>query len=108
MNNGRIYFELTTYKVFEDYSLSRCRKCCAYGHTIKNCLNKFKCTYCAKEHNSESCGKKDNIKCINCSLTNNNHNLRLNTNHYAHDISHCKTYSKLKDIKIKSTNYSVQ
>lgn len=92
--------------MFEDYNISRCKKCCAFGHTIKNCLNnKAICSYCAGNHDSEMCNTKGNKKCINCCISNDAKKTRYNIYHHAHDFSICDIYKKLKHNVIKNTRY---
>lgn len=104
-NNTRIYLGMRAYKVFEDFGLSRCKKCCAYGHSIKNCLNPFLCSFCAGNHSSDKCNNKSIMKCLNCCFSNDNHKTKFKTSHYAHDIEKCSTYKKLKVNKINITKY---
>ena len=105
MSLGRIYLHWGSYKIYEDYCLGRCQKCCAYGHSKKRCLNTYICSFCAGDHSSVGCRYKTYKKCINCI----NHNIvnksNININHYAHDNINCSIFNKLKRNKINLTNY---
>lgn len=102
---GRIYLEWGSYRLYEDYGLGRCSKCCAYGHSMNKCLNEHICTYCAGEHSSMNCKYKKYKKCTNCLSYNIKNKSNLNINHYAHDNINCHTYNKLKRNKISITQY---
>jgi len=45
--------------------ITQCRKCQQFGHGIRNCYIKYKCSKCSLEHDSSAC-TSTNTKCINC------------------------------------------
>lgn len=49
------------------YSFKKCGKCCAFGHTTKECKNSQCCAKCSGEHHRKDCDRNDNdVLCINC------------------------------------------
>lgn len=46
-------------------NITQCRRCQLYGHGMRNCNLKIKCSNCGLEHASENCNSPV-IKCANC------------------------------------------
>ena len=106
ISTGRVFIGLSSSSVFEDFGISKCKKCCNYGHTIKHCRNQnYVCSYCAGEHKTDQCQNKQSKKCVNCCESNNTYKTNYALHHHAHDLYLCKIYNKLKLNKIKLTKY---
>jgi len=73
-NGNRIFLNLSTHYVKDNFHVIQCYKCQKYGHKIgsDHCSGKEACLYCSEKHRSSECKvkhQKENHKCSNC-LTN--------------------------------------
>jgi hypothetical protein len=96
---GSINFKWNHYKVYDTFGVSRCYKCCRFGHLIKDCKAESAiCPRCSENHEIKDC-KSDNKKCINCAESVSKFHLDLNISHPAYS-NECPTMlfklSKLK------------
>ena len=68
MESGTIYVGYQRCKVFDDFNVNKCWKCCGFGHSGNKCINEYACKYCAESHDSRDCKSEANTskKCINC------------------------------------------
>lgn len=108
MNEQKIYFGSSRYKVYNEFNISLCTKCCKYGHTKKKCRNDsmFFCTHCAGSHLNSDCTNKDVQECkICCDFNLKHQEAPRNTNHSCSDFKRCPSYSMLLQNIIKSTDY---
>lgn len=89
--NGRIYYEWSSLKVIDYFSISRCYKCQRFGHMAKDCKGPETCGHCANEgHSYKDCpNKKLSPKCVNCQRN------KL-TNTHATNSEKCLTYVREK------------
>lgn len=95
----RIYFERRR----NNKRITQCHNCQSWGHATTNCYAATKCMFCAENHTTKSCEKKEGKpKCTNCQA-----------NHKANDIT-CPVYTqRLKWMetnaaqkqKTRNTNY---
>ena len=53
-HNKSIYIGWTCCKVYDDFNVMRCYKCCQFGHTSKVCNLEEICHLCAKNHNKDT------------------------------------------------------
>ena len=98
----RISLQFKKFKVYDDFNLLKCHKCCKYGHIKKWCKNETACFKCSKPHEANDC--KETIKhCVNCSESNERFNTEYNCEHYSTDRS-CNNKLKI-DKKIAMTDY---
>lgn len=68
----------------------QCQRCLDFGHTKNNCNHKLACAFCAGEHYSAACTKRDQpVTCKNC---NGKHRGDLRT-------EECPYYKRLTDLK---------
>jgi hypothetical protein len=100
VNLGSLNFKWNQYKVYDTFAVSRCFKCCHFGHQIKDCKEEFSiCPRCAGNHEISLC-KSISKKCINCVESLLKFNLNLNVAHPAYS-SDCPTMQQ-KLSKLKS------
>lgn len=97
INKEKIFIGWSRCRVYEDYGIIRCYKCCQYGHTKNLCKNNETCPHCGDSHRGDTCGKTV-IKCINCERSNNRFKLTLDTNHAVFD-KECPTYKRIIDVQ---------
>lgn len=87
------------YRVVENISMTRCYKCCGFGHMAKDCKNKQACSKCGEDHKHSEC-KSSELKCINCCVLKEKLKIDLDVKHSAYD-KNCqifkKRYSQLKE-----------
>jgi hypothetical protein len=76
----------------DSISVKRCFKCLQFGHLVANCINELACANCAGNHKAAECDSRV-VKCSNCALMNQKHNLNLNTNHKAFSEK-CSVYKR--------------
>jgi hypothetical protein len=76
----------------DSISVKRCFKCLQFGHLVSNCQNELACANCAGNHKAADCDGRV-IKCINCVVMNQKHNLNLSTNHKSFSEK-CSVYKK--------------
>lgn len=82
-NVKRVFFDWTSYPVYEYLGVLRCYKCWKYGHRAIHCRHEtVVCPLCNKNHKGEECSS-DSFECTNCK--------------YAHDVL------KIKNIEFKHT-----
>ena len=93
-------------KIYDDFNVTRCYKCCDCGHTSKNCKQPETCHLCSYSHSKENKCKSKNLICINCLESNKNKGTKFNVNHAASDIKYCKVYRIHKYLSIKKTDYT--
>ncbi|KAI1293978.1 hypothetical protein HDE_06214 [Halotydeus destructor] len=72
LREGRIYGNLTSYKVFDYVHVKTCFKCQKYGHKSSECHSEYPvCAYCIRSHRSKECSFKNDysqIRCANCAF----------------------------------------
>nr|CAI5833280.1 unnamed protein product [Callosobruchus analis] len=77
----------------------RCHKCSGIGHSEKNCTGSIVCPLCSGGHRMKEC-LSQNLKCCNCSLSNEKHKTKLDVNHSSISINECtvlqNTFRNLK------------
>lgn len=87
------------YRVVENIPMTRCYKCCGFGHMAKDCRNKQACSKCGEEHKFSEC-KSSELKCTNCCVLKERLKIDINVNHEAYD-KNCqvskKKYDQLKE-----------
>lgn len=67
-------------KVAHHIHLTRCFKCCGFGHIAERCSNKLACAKCSGEHKTAEC-KSNETRCVNCKVMNEKFGTKLNTRH---------------------------
>ena len=75
----RIYFGLSSCRVFDRFYVKRCNHCQEFGHYKDSCPNLVCCGYCGGDHESEQCKHKDctdvsKFSCSNCKKAGKEHN----------------------------------
>ena len=89
-------------RVYPNYRVLRCFKCCGYNHLAKYCEKDKVCVKCAGNHDVLECVSQIQ-KCVNCCATKLRLNLDINTNHAANDPN-CPTFAR----KIKVAKEQVE
>ena len=103
--NKRISVQFRKFKIYDDFNILRCFKCCHYGHSKKICKEEEICYKCSSQHNSSECNENENVKkCTNCIYSNDNYKTEFDFNHYATDVS-CPVLKIMINKKIKITDY---
>jgi hypothetical protein len=80
MESGRVNLGWRSCRVVHHVHITRCFKCCGFGHIAANCSNKLACSKCGDEHKVENC-KSEAMKCVNCHMLNEKFKMKLDTNH---------------------------
>lgn len=77
---GRVNLGWRSCRVVHHVHLTRCFKCCGYGHVAEKCTNKLACSKCGGEHKIAECDQ--NItRCINCKSMNERLKTKFDTRH---------------------------
>ncbi|XP_076182708.1 uncharacterized protein LOC143154527 [Ptiloglossa arizonensis] len=68
MAKRRVYLGFESHRLKQHYNLTRCFKCCAYGHIAKDCSHAQTCEHCGKEgHLKKDCpDAKEKPVCVCC------------------------------------------
>ena len=103
IKSGRLFIDLSSYRVSNHYSIIQCFKCQSFNHTSNSSLCKYKdnpqisiCLYCSKNHKSSQCpSKKDKncFKCNNC-LKSNNPSIKNGASSHTSTDRSCPMYIK--------------
>lgn len=80
LNKRKMNIDWSLCWVYDDYGVFRCKKCCQYGHFIRDCTHKWVCPKCSGEHELKDCNS-DERQCGNCEFSNQKYGLSLNTDH---------------------------
>lgn len=95
-------------RVYDNFSIRRCRICCGYNHSIKTCREFLKrkqaCLKCAGEHESLECESREK-KCINCITANKYLARKRAVDHCADDVKNCESYKIKWEQYISDTDY---
>ena len=99
----------STIEVRDFILITRCFKCCGYGHIAANCkAAQQHCSHCAGDHKFKDCTDvSDTTKncCINCTNENKRNNgTAIKTDHNAMD-SNCPSFVRQKASIYSKTNY---
>ena len=93
----------------ENYILvTRCYKCCGYGHRANTCTHQQACSHCAESHSFKYCPyvrtvPRDPI-CVNCAFENRRLGGRIPTNHSAFS-SDCPAHKRHVNAEIARTDW---
>ncbi|XP_023219885.1 uncharacterized protein LOC111621862 [Centruroides sculpturatus] len=99
----------STIRVDDFVPVTRCYRCCGFGHWARDCQKQQVCSHCTKEHGFKECKMKHEIPtCINCIQTNRKlpPERKQATNHNAFH-RHCPQLTKIKERIIQRTNYEM-
>ena len=104
-NDGYIYVGLSRCKANDRFWVTKCGHCQGFGHKIAECPKKNGkpvCAFCAGNHESRACSKRNSPQCANC--------LRLEnqtspTDHFASSLSCPLMMAQQKKI-IENTNFA--
>lgn len=78
--------------VSECLEIRRCYNCCGFYHISTNCSSKTWCVTCGGDHKSSECESTVSL-CINCKLSNDKSDAKVDTNHKASSID-CMVYKR--------------
>ena len=100
LSEGRVFFHMSSVKVYHRVHIKRCPHCQALGHYPDQCpkrLHPATCMYCAENHPTDECPVKEDTEkhqCKNCL-----HSSRSNPNIPLHHAgsSKCPTYKEQYD-----------
>lgn len=92
MCKAHVFIGWSSCKVYEHLDVTRCYKCCKYGHVAKYCKSEREvCPLCAGDHQMKEC-TVENRKCVNCQYAKEVLRIaNLNTDHAVFDRS-CPAY----------------
>ena len=98
---NRVYFGLSSCRVFDRFYVKRCNHCQEFGHYKENCCNPVSCAYCSGDHESDSCNLKEStdatkFSCVNCKRAGKEH-----TGHTAFAFN-CPSYTAAQN-RLRST-----
>lgn len=103
-NTKKISYQFDKLRVYDDYNVLRCFKCCKYGHTSSRCQSKVDiCPKCSQHHKLTEC-KSEVINYTNCAESNDKYKTEYSCDHFATDIN-CEVYKLRKKKKISMTDY---
>lgn len=105
MYTKKVFVGYSSCRLYDDFNVNICFNCCTYGHSSSKCRNKLCCGLCSGEHEAKVCPQKENLQCVNCTLTNNKYRMNRPTNHAAGDKNKCETYTHLINSSIKKCDY---
>ena len=95
--SGRVFFDMTSVKVYHRVHIKRCPHCQSLGHYPDRCPNRGKpptCMFCSKDHTTDSCPVKEEPGkhvCKNCIDSNHDEH-----SHHAGSVK-CPTYKNEYD-----------
>ena len=101
----KVFVGYTSCKIYDDFNINICYKCCSYGHSKIKCKWDLKCKFCSGEHEEKDCDQKDNLKCCNCSKSNEKNKTNWQTNHTADNKEMCEYYKQLLRRTINKYDY---
>ena len=104
-SDSYIYVGLSRCKAYDRFWVTKCGHCQGLGHKSAECPKKDDqpiCSFCAGEHESKSCSRKDSPQCANCLRS---ENQTSPTNHFATSLSCPMMISQQKKI-IENTNFA--
>lgn len=108
MRSATVYVGYQCCRVFDEFNINRCKKCCGYNHSLNKCKKnqnrKQKCLKCAGDHEVSECSSEIK-RCINCMSANNYLTKKRSIDHTADDISHCESYKVRWEQHVTNTNY---
>ena len=109
LEKGNVLIGLNGCSIYDAVSVSRCFKCCGFGHNAKYCKNKYICAICANTHAELQCSinSDDLKKCINCVTLRERQKLDIDVNHAAFDQGKCSAY-KIATAKFKQDLFGIK
>ena len=99
---GRVFFHMSSVKVYHRVHVKRCPHCQGLGHYPDNCPNRGKpptCMFCGDNHPTDECPVKSDAskhKCVNCFKSN-----KYEASHHAGSVK-CQSYKAIYDRLSKS------
>lgn len=97
MDARRVNLGWRSCRVIHHVHLTRCYKCCGFGHVAERCTNKLACAKCSGEHKTSECDKnKNSAQCVNCKTMNDKYKTKYDTKHAAWSTS-CEVFKKRAD-----------
>lgn len=96
MDNGKLYVNWDSCKIYDYVGLVRCFKCLGFNHFSKDCNRQTTCKFCAGNHESSACPRSSSsqeYKCVNCSFHVEQLKMQLDVNHHAFS-SECKVLQR--------------
>ena len=99
---GRVFFHMSSIKVYHRVHVKRCPHCQGLGHYPDNCPNRGKapiCMFCSENHPTDDCPFKNDAtkhQCINCVQSN-----TYESSHHAGSVV-CQSYKAIYDRLSKS------
>lgn len=109
MTDESVYAGFQRCRVFNEFNLNRCYKCCGYGHSANKCKSGVTCARCAGPHDTKTCVDENvTVACANCIGANKALRNKRKVDHEARDAQKCDTYKVLWDRVISMTNYPYQ
>ena len=92
LTEGRVFFHMSSVRVYHRVHVKRCPHCQGLGHYPDNCPNRGKpatCMFCSEHHNTDDCPVKNDASrhtCSNCVRSN-----KTDTSHHAGSVK-CPSY----------------
>lgn len=99
---GRVNLGWRSCRVVHHIHLTRCYKCCGFGHVAEKCTNKLACSKCGGEHKAAECNNTV-LQCINCKHMNEKFKMKLDTKHRPWS-NVCETLKKRSERFAKNFN----
>jgi hypothetical protein len=94
LSRSHLIVDLDTCKIFDAVELTRCYRCCGYGHTSRSCNNALACSKCGEKHNTKEC-QSEILRCINCTNLNSRQKGDIDTRHFVWESGKCVSYQEL-------------
>ena len=106
-NKDRLFVGYQNCKVYDVINVRPCYKCGRIGHSGKKCNNDPACLKCAGTHLTEKCTSVE-MRCVNCSFSNNKFGNNYDTNHVATDRQECKILNAKVNKDMNTTEYIIK
>lgn len=100
LNSKRVNIGWMACRVDDHISVRQCYKCMGFGHLSKECDKQTCCGFCAGDHLTTACKKRNSLKCNNCFSAK-----HASYSHAATDKAKCGILRKMIEQRISFINY---
>lgn len=104
MGKGTLSIGWGRCQIRDHVSITRCYKCCKFGHIASNCnLNYYVCPLCSEHHTQKEC-KSEIRKCVNCCELRHKKDANVSVDHSVFD-KECHFYNKIRESQRNKISY---
>ncbi|CAH1099597.1 unnamed protein product [Psylliodes chrysocephalus] len=100
-NKGFLYVGWVKCYVKEHFSLTKCFKCCKFGHHKTDCHSEITCPKCSGPHEKNAC-TSESLCCNNCKLFNSRFKLNVSTDHSTNSPNCSYLLNRIDNLKSRT------